>query len=73
MAHENGAAIRCLQEAQEAPTFGSTCRAEVQAYEIRISADFRRGPRALYPKVWFEMSGCKPGRAAFSPRAGATV
>lgn len=49
MAHEAGAAIRCLQEAQGQAAFGELCRAEVAGYEARISADFRRAPRAAAP------------------------
>ena len=39
--HENVAAIRCLQDKAEDPTFGAACRQEVQKYEQHISADYR--------------------------------
>ena len=39
--HENVAAIRCLQDKVEDPTFGAACKQEVQKYEQHISADYR--------------------------------
>ena len=39
--HENVAAIRCLQEKVEDPTFGAACKEEVQKFEQHISKDYR--------------------------------
>lgn len=39
--HEDGAAIRCLQNNQENPNFKAACRDEMTVYENRVSADFR--------------------------------